>query len=247
MGAPKWTEAEDLILRENWLNNRDAIEKWAPLIPGRTRNGIAKRAESLGLGKRTDERAWSPEEDARLRQAWNAPGPLKWKLDQFPGRTWAALCNRGVFLGLPTRTKKRVIGMKTAWAEDLIVQALQDSDPLTVKELALKSRVSPSHVGRLLSDGHGKKYRIADWTRTRFTGCGDWWPKWELGNGPDDPKPAKQTRPERNKSVRAKRRIKAAQRNPFLVAAGLIEAPKRGIGRIYKQDMTGGFVDREAA
>lgn len=246
MGAPKWTEAEDAILRENWLNNRDAIEKWVPLIPGRTRNGIAKRAEFLGLGNRMDERAWSKEEDDRLRDAWSSPGPLKWKLDQFPGRTWPALCNRGVFLGLPTRTKKRVIGMKTAWAEDQIAKTLIASDPLTVKELARLSGVSASHVGRLLGDGRGKKYRIAEWVRTRFTGCGDWWPKWELGSGPDAPKPMNQTRAQRNASVRAKRRIKAAQSNPFLVAAGLIEAPKRSKGRIFRQDMTGERMEKAA-
>lgn len=239
MGAPLWTEEQDAILRENWLNNRDAIDKWAHLIPGRTKAGIAKRAEFLKLGNRMDERAWSKEDDDRLREAWNSPGPLKWKLDQFPGRTWPALCNRGVFLGLPRRTAKRVIGMQTAWAEDLIVKALTDSDPLSVKELALASGVSESHVYRLLKDGHGKKYRIAEWTRQRFTGCGDWWPKWELGKGQDAPKPANQTREERNASVRAKRRVKTMQSNPFLVAAGLIQAPKHGKGRTFKQDMTG--------
>lgn len=238
MGAPKWTEAEDAALRENWRNNRDAIAKWAYLIPGRTPWGIAKRAEFLSLGNRMDERAWSPEEDQRLKDAWSAPGPLKWKLDQFPGRTWPALCNRGVFLGLPTRTKKRVIGMKTAWAEDQLIKALTDSDPLTVKELARSAGVSVSRTYSLLCDGHGKKFRIAEWTRTRFTGCGDWWPKWELGSGPDAPKPANQTREERNASVRAKRRVKTAQSNPFLVAAGLIEAPKRGNGRIFRQEAT---------
>lgn len=246
MGAPKWTEAEDLVLSENWLNNRDAVDKWTHLIPGRSKFGIAKRAESLGLGNRMDERAWSPEDDQRLIEAWSSPGPLKWKLDQFPSRTWPALCNRGAFLGLPTRTKKRVIGMKTAWAEDQLVKTMQDSDPLPVKELARLSGVSASHVGRLLTDGHGKKFRIADWTRTRFTGCGDWWPKWELGSAPDAQKPANQTREKRNASVRAKRRMKAAQSNPFLVAAGLIEAPKRGKGRIFRQDMTGERMEKAA-
>ncbi|MBN3848646.1 hypothetical protein G3N58_17715 [Paraburkholderia sp. Ac-20342] len=244
MGAPKWTEAEDGVLRENWLNNRDAVQKWVHLIPGRTRDGIGKRAEFLKLGNRMDERAWSSEEDDRLRAAWDSPGPLKWKLDQFPGRTWPALCNRGVFLGLRARTKKRVVGMKTAWADDLIVRVLTDSDPLTVKDLVRLTGVSGSHVGRLLNDGHGKKYRIAEWIRTRFTGCGDWWPKWELGTERDAPKPAKQTREERIARKQAKRRMKAAQSNPFLVAAGLIEAPKRGKGVVVAHFSDG---HREAA
>lgn len=238
MGAPKWTEEQDAILREQWLNNRDAVEKWAHMIPGRTKNGIAKRAEFLKLGNRMDERAWSKEDDDRLREAWNSPGPLKWKMDQFPGRTWPALCNRGVFLGLRCRTSKRVIGVQTAWAEGEMVKAMTDSDALTVKEIVRKSRVSQSHVQRLLRDGRGKKYRIAEWVRQRSTGCGDWWPKWEIGNTPDAPKAANQTRDERNASVRAKRRVKGAQSNPFLVAAGLIEAPKQGKGRVYQQDMS---------
>lgn len=210
MGAPKWTEPEDAILRDNWLNNRDAVAKWMHLIPDRTRDGISKRAAFLGLGNRMDERAWSKEDDDRLRAVWAAPGPLKWKLDQFPGRTWPALCNRGVFLGLPRRTAQRVIGVNAAWAEDQIVKVLTNSDPLTVKELARMSGVSITHVQRLMSDGEGKKYHVGAWTRTRFTGCGDWWPKWELGGGPNVPKPEKQTRAERNAHVRAKRRMKAA-------------------------------------
>jgi hypothetical protein len=234
MGAPKWTEAEDLILRENWLNNRDAVAKWAHLIPGRSAWGISKRAEFLGLGNRMDERAWSPEDDDRLRAAWNSPGPLKWKLNQFPGRTWPALCNRGVFLGLPRRTDKRVVGTNVSWAEDQIVKALTDADPLTVKDLVRLTGVSTSHVQRLLEDGHGTKYRVPEWTRNRFTGCGDWWPKWELGVGPDAPKPAKQTAAERNAKVRAKRRMKAAQSNPFLVAAGLTTVPVTRAGRVVR-------------
>lgn len=237
MGAPLWTGEQDAILRENWINNRDAIEKWAHLIPGRSRHGIAKRAEFLGLGNRMDERAWSKEEDDRLREAWNSPGPLKWKLDQFPDRTWPALCNRGAFLGLPRRTDKRVIGTNVSWTEGDLVKALTDSDPLTVKDLVRVTGLSASNLQRLLNAGHGKKYRIAEWTRNRFTGCGAYWPKWELGSGPDAKKPANQTRAERNARVRAKRRVKAAQSNPFLVAAGLIEAPKLGKGRVFKQDM----------
>jgi hypothetical protein len=247
MGAPKWTEQEDAILREQWLNNRDPIDKWAHLIPGRTKFGIAKRAEFLGLGNRLDERAWPKEDDDRLREAWNAPGPLKWKLDQFPGRTWAALCNRGAFLGLPRRTDRRVIGMQTAWAEDEVVKALTDSDPLTVREIARASGVSESHVSKLLRGGRGTKYRIGDWTRQRSNGTGDYWPKWELGSGSDAPKPANQTREERNAVVRSKRRMKAAQSNPFLVAAGLIQAPKCSKGRVYAQSMSAPDEERLAA
>lgn len=237
MGAPKWTEAEDAILRENWLNNRDSVDRWAHLIPYRTRNGIVKRAEFIGLGNRLDERAWTKDEDDRLRRAWDEPGPLKWKLNQFPGRTWPALCNRGKFLGLKRRTHKRVIGMKTAWVEEVLINTLQNADALTVKELSVLTGASVSQVYKLLSDGHGKKYRIAEWTRTRFTGCGGWWPKWELGSAPDASKPANRTNAQRNASVRSKRRIKQLQNNPFLVAAGLIEAPKHGKGRVFQQSM----------
>ncbi|MDR5825851.1 SANT/Myb-like DNA-binding domain-containing protein [Caballeronia sp. LZ043] len=168
-----------------------------------------------------DWRAWTPEEDALLREIWKKPGALKWSGDLFPGRTVNAIRFRGhVGLKLPRRAALRA--STYSWCEEVVDAALKAGFVGTVFQIAEVTPASHQRIRQIVRAKEGEKYYIAGWEK-RTNGC-DWTPKWAWGDEPSVPKPACQTRSQISKRYRARAKLKLGQFNPFATLAQQVVA-----------------------
>lgn len=96
MSGVPWTPEEDAIVRRGY-GRRDALEKIAARLPGRTVDGLKARARTLKCRRRP---RWSAREDRILRMEWGEIlNRRTWK-EKLPGRTWCAISRRAQALKL---------------------------------------------------------------------------------------------------------------------------------------------------
>jgi AraC-like DNA-binding protein len=160
---------------------------------------------------------WSPEEDERLRQEWKVLGPIKSKVDLFPGRTAPAIWKRGmVDLKLPPRGTLRA--SHYSWVAQAIDQAIREHGPLSIEELAKVTGASREQIQRQFREQHGLRYHIHAWSRR--AAHGKWTRIWALGPGDDAPKPEPQANIAIVLRYQQRQKIKRGAVDPF---AGLIQ------------------------
>lgn len=144
-GRIDWTEGEDTIIREKYplADPLEILE----LLPGRTWNSIIKHASKLGVlrevravqshvrmetetqtaGTSNKARlAWTEEEDAILREMFNAADPVE-VLKALPGRTWAGINHRADRIGIAKRGQAKLpqevinagrVRVQLSWTEE---------------------------------------------------------------------------------------------------------------------------------
>lgn len=134
---------------------------------------------------------WSDWERAILHDIWITPGSIKEQMHRLEGRSWMAIKHQARNEGLPARGGAMRC-CKYSWCEEAIQNALKAGRPLTSLQIAEMTPASRQSITALLRKGHGTKYYIAGWTRTRAHG--DWYPKWLLGCEEDVGKPKNKTR-----------------------------------------------------
>lgn len=166
--------------------------------------------------------AWTNREVELLRELWPTRMPLADLLAMLPRHTKHSVtgyANR--ILGL----KRPDVKKKPAWNA---VKALLKGAPHSAAEIQQKMGISRARVHEMLQANTDEWY-IADYGWPK--GFGSAIPKYALGNLPDAVKP-----------VAAQRQRSMKKVNPFLAAAGLVQAPTGAAGRVYKQAMN---VDEE--
>lgn len=155
--------------------------------------------------------AWTPEEDAVLRQIWAATGSLKEGMHLLPGRSYRATIAHGQWLGLGRRVNFKKSRYSPTW--DAIKTVLQDKRMRSAVELARETGASRRAVMQQLADHHGAEVRIAGYLKS--TGVGYPTALWKLGKGKDAQRP-----PPTPKSVIYKRQYKRLKEDrPDLLAA----------------------------
>lgn len=183
---------------------------------------------------------WTPEEKARLIDVWNEPGSLKAIAAQhFPGRSFESLKAMGRNLDLPANRKERLqYRLPPAAGEILVRKALEHNESLTCYEMeiiigSVTIQTVQEYVKRWFEAG---ELHIVGWRRR--SNDGQWSAAYKIGKGDNVPKPAPKplAKVSRESYARQVGGLKKTS-NPFLVAAGLVEAPKDGKGRVYKQSM----------
>ena len=105
-----WTEAEDAALRRIASPPTSHLRRrarhtlpWAELyvaLPDRSRGAIRQRLRTLDL-RPTSGRRWSEEESRLLAARWSLVG-RRTLLATFPGRSWQAIFEHAMGLGLPS-------------------------------------------------------------------------------------------------------------------------------------------------
>lgn len=159
-------------------------------------------------------KAWTPEEDAMVREVWQMEGALKWHMEKFPGRTVNAVRFRGHReLGLPHRTNLRA--SKYSWVQEVVEAEFAKGFTGTVHEMADATTASHQRVRELIKRGHGTKYYICDWKR-RTNGC-DWTPVWAAGTEQDAQKPAAKRGREVSVKYRRNKKIREGKVDPFAI------------------------------
>ncbi|NVI06372.1 hypothetical protein [Paraburkholderia youngii] len=185
------------------------------MLPGRTANAIQSRMAALKLGPRAIARAdWSPEDDAIVRCIWETPGTLKSQMHLLPKRSWRAIHDRGIDLGLGPRGKKRGASAYS-WVTEEVDRILGEFSGLTAEQIAKRSVASRTRITQVLKAGHGSKYYVSGWTQTRITNGGTLSAQWTAGKRADVAKPVKKTHAEHSRAFRARRRAAQGPANPF--------------------------------
>lgn len=101
-GRP-WTEAEDALLREHYPEHGADWDRWAELLPGRSRFAIRTHASQAGIAALRHGKGalWKDREDEVVREHYPVHGPLwfGWAV-LLPGRFARAIIARADRLGL---------------------------------------------------------------------------------------------------------------------------------------------------
>lgn len=113
-----------------------------------------------------------------------------------------------------------------AWDQ---MREILEHEALTAGELVARCGVSQQRVSELLANHRGEIY-VVDWRPPH--GRGHWRAVWAYGDQPDAERPF-----QRNTAAAREERA-ARRRSPFLVAAGLVQAPAGEPGRRFQQPMT---------
>jgi hypothetical protein len=196
------------------------------------------------------DRNWTPEEKARLVDVWNEPCSLKALAAQyFPGRSPEGLKAMGKRLELPSNRKKRLqYRLAPAPGEILVRKALEHNSSLTCYEIeiiigSVTIQTIQEYVKRWFEAG---ELHIVDWRRR--SNDGHWSAAYKLGKGVNVPRPAPKpaAKVSRERYARQIGRMKKNS-NPFLAAAGFVQAPAGARGRVYKQAMNINDEETEAA
>ena len=164
-------------------------------------------------------RKWTKEEEDLLREVWFQRGSLKVHAKRFVGRNSNALHRHGrSTLGLPLRMD--LATDRYSIVREQVAEAFENGFIGTVQDLVVEIGQCEREVLRRVREGHGTKYHISDWVRSKA--FSDWTAIYSLGAKPDAPKPATQTNQEKRKRHNNKRKVKSGKFNPF---AGLISQP----------------------
>lgn len=213
----KWTDFEDAIVLDHWMKP-GMIRDFMHLLPGRSKEGIEKRAKKLGLPNRHAVTEWAPAMDGLLRKVWKSQEPLKEKLHLFKGRTLAALNTRAYELGLGRRPNHKKGPRSIMWP---IIKKQLKAGPADCFEVAKTLRIHSTTARiHLVAHHEANELHIVDWKRR--TGLGAPVPVYALEAGVDVPKPLPMTSAEKDRRIRQRakeQRICAAEPvrgiNPF--------------------------------
>jgi hypothetical protein len=142
---------------------------------------------------------WTPEEDALLRELWNAPGPMKTHLEKFSNRSEHAVVSRAAEIGLGKRPQRSI---SQCYVTNAAIMRALAIGPMDAVEISAKSGVERNRVSRRLKDMHaaGNVY-VARWDR--FSVMGRYTRIWAIGAEKDAVKPTPPTQ-----AVRERRRMK---------------------------------------
>ncbi|MEM5294198.1 hypothetical protein VSR82_07630 [Burkholderia sp. JPY481] len=167
---------------------------------------------------RKSHNQWTNHEVELLRTHWPTKMPLAELLAMLPRHTENSVTG---YANRVLKLKRPVVRKKPTWTA---VKALLEERFHSAAEIQTKMRISRARVHELLQENPGEWY-IADykWPET----FGSVIPLYGLGNLPDAIKPP---------GAQRQRSVKRV--NPFLAAAGLVQAPQAAqTGRIYRQSM----------
>ena len=100
--VPRWSEAEDAIVREYYPSEGRACHK---RLPGRTASAVGERAIRLRVQYASvKRRAWSAREDAIIREHYLVEGQTI--ISRLPGRTLDSVLKRANIIGVKRRLRK---------------------------------------------------------------------------------------------------------------------------------------------
>lgn len=214
MGAKRWTDEEQQVLRgiaEQGLTLIDHMH----LLPGRTWHGARVFASKAGISFGWN--AWTPEERDRLREIYQSDESIKVGLRRLlPHRSYGAAKGEAQRMGL-MGTKKRVGSKGRSWVLRAIEMKLADDKQMTIPELVIATGASVSAIFQALNAVRGKRVHVGRWTR-RST-VGDWMAVWELGPGPDAPRPPRKSAAASARDWKARKRLRAGIFDPFATLA----------------------------
>jgi hypothetical protein len=214
MAGKPWGPEEDAIVKQIHASDKQ-IAECVGMLPGRTACAIQSRMAALQLGQRAVARAdWSPEDDEIVRRIWDTPGTLKSHMHLLPQRSWRAIHDRGIDLGLGPRGSKRGTSAYS-WVRAEVDRILGEFDSLIVPQIDARTVASRTRITQVLAEGHGTRYYISGWKQTRITNGGSLAARWSLGNLPDVPKPERKSHAEHSRAFRARRRAAQGPANPF--------------------------------
>jgi hypothetical protein len=178
---------------------------------------------------------WSDEEKAILQRIYDGDTTIIESAHLLPRRSLRAIRQRISETGLEPRGGKSRSHFR--WVEIAVFEALRQHGPLHCHQIASLIGASSDHVRAYAYKAHGlQQTHISGWCRLYDRGSNT--PIWALGHGEDAPKPAKQTRAEKYRKDSVRRKAQRGTLNPFLAAAGLVQAPASAPGRVYKQSMS---------
>lgn len=156
-----------------------------------------------------------------LRSHWPTRMPMAELLALLPRHTEHSItgyANKTLGLKRPPAPKA-----KPAWE---LLRVMLEQQPMSQVEIAAAMGFSRNRACEILRTNRESVY-IVDWRWPASLGRAE--ALWALGNAPDAPEPMGAQRARRGAVRRA---------NPFLAAAGLVQAPVGRPGRIYKQSMS---------
>jgi hypothetical protein len=161
---------------------------------------------------------WSPAEDAILEDIWASCTSLTLSLHRLPGRTRSMARGRATRLGIAGTANPQKRRKQRASAVDASIRMqLKEGRQRTVLQLVEATGHSKEQVRERLGMGHGPKFHIAGWTRSR--NHGEWSPKWASGPGDDAEKPVPKEGRHSSREYRRRQQLKQSN-SPF---AGLIQ------------------------
>lgn len=211
MGGKRWSDEEETVIVDI-ANSGIPLAVSMHLLPGRTYEGAKTHASKIGV-RLSEAKEWTPRERVLLKRIYASSESIKRGVRRLlPLRGYLAAKGEAQRLGL-TGTKTRHGRDGYSWVEQAIEAALEDGVRMTVKQLTVKTGASLNAVNKIMAKKRGKKFRAGDWTRA--SNIGNWAALWELGSGPDAPRPARKTATESCRKWRNRRQIRAGQIDPF--------------------------------
>jgi len=216
MGGRAWQDHENEQIKRLAEQGLTLIENMH-LLPGRTHDAAKCQASRLGISL-TEAEAWSKEDRKILRAIYAGKESIKAEVRRLlPHRGYGAARREARLLGI-AGSKGRAGRSGYSWVFAAIEIALEDGRKLTSNQLIAVTGASKNAVNTVLRNNHGKKIRIGDWTRENKVG--NFSGLWELGAGPDAPKPPKKSSTAACRDFRARKRALAGHFDPF---AGLVQ------------------------
>ncbi|WOD19819.1 hypothetical protein [Paraburkholderia kirstenboschensis] len=209
--AGKWTAAENALLAE--IANSDmSLCSQMHRFPGRTWDAARTHASRIGISLRAAE-AWTPEEVRILKKIWRGNESIKAAVARLlPHRGYLAARGEAQRLGI-SGCKARTGRTGYSWVARACEEILQDGQRLSIIQLAERTGASRNAVHKALVKLHGGKFRVGEWARFSTFGCNAG--LWELGSGPDAPRPPRKSASRANREAKERRMIRAGQGNPF--------------------------------
>lgn len=112
MSAPRWTPAEDDVIRRAYAR-REPLARILERLPGRTLVALRIRAARLRCVQKPH---WTEEEERTLRLEWGQSFSRRTLREKLPGRTWCAIARHAQSMGLgsPARGLVSVSAAATA-------------------------------------------------------------------------------------------------------------------------------------
>ncbi|MFP4895604.1 hypothetical protein [Paraburkholderia sp. EG304] len=211
MGARRWSAAEEAVLREVAESDLTLLSQMHRL-PGRTWAAARNHACRNGLALRAAE-VWSPEEIRLLKKIWRGNESIKAAVARLlPHRGYLAARAEAQRLGI-SGCKARTGRTGYSWVARACADVLQDGQRLTIDQLSERTGASCSAVDKALRKERGITFRVGEWAR--LATYGDHAGLWELGGGPDAPRPPRKASSVANRDAQERRMIRAGQGNPF--------------------------------
>lgn len=231
MGKRTWTDEQIYVLRQEFENGTPIAE--ISELLGKTIFSVKNYATRHDI-PHASYSSWTKEEDEILIKIWESPESIKNGLHLLPGRTYDA-CRVRADLRLKLGDKTPARAGSKSFILARIIRLLGNNGPMTVDEMALETGLSRKGIQSILKVGRGVYAHIIDWKRidanhhaALFT----------VGPGEDKPRPAPKSANQSWREYKGRKRLKAGNFNPFLVAAGEVKPVETLRGRKFEQDMT---------